>query len=199
VKVFIDKFVALIAFGMIAIGCQGPSATRGQITNYEAPGNLESTHSIGCEKTSDLRNIYTPPDLYNGMLKCLDEGDSSSAVYFFALAGTYSYFDMLRVSDRSAHQAHIVLLQRSMGSLEQSKKDMLWEELNMTIGNKDRLPVVCTEVMRIGAPQYYPRYMIQHGLDAVLGERSDDGLIKDFDPAAAWKEALRGYLHCPNL
>ena len=53
------------------------------------------------------------------------------------------------------------------------------------------------QIERIGAPDYYPRYMVQHGMQAFLISDGSDGLVKDFDAPAAWKQALDSYLHCP--
>ena len=79
------------------------------------------------------------------------------------------------------------------------KKDTLMKELQNTLGNNDKLPEICNELSRIGAPQYYPSYMIQHGMNAIIGSDTEDALVKNFDSDAAWKESLDGYLHCPNL
>ena len=175
------------------------TATQSNITIIEAPGNLESTQDIGCAPISDLKNSYTPPDLYNGMVECINQDNYTFAVYLFALAGTYSFFDSLRVVDTTAHDAHSVLLGESLGSLDSSKKDALMNELQNTLGNSDKLPEICNELTRIGAPQYYPSYMIQHGMNAIINSSTEDALVKNFDSDTAWKTALDGYLHCPNL
>lgn len=190
---------AILVLGLALAACASNSGNRPQITNYEAPGNLESTQALSCEEVSNLSNTYTPPDLYRGMVKCAEDDNYPSAVYFFALAGTYSYYDTLRVSDSSAHQAHSVLLQRSLNSLKESKKRALWSEITNTLGTRDELSAVCKDVSRIGAPQYHPRYMIQHGMSAFVGGISSDGLVKSFDSGNAWKKSLSGYLHCSGL
>ena len=37
-------------------------------------------------------------------------------------------------------------------------------------GRVEGLKTLCSEVRKIGAPTYFPRYMIQHGLGAVVGD-----------------------------
>jgi hypothetical protein len=187
-----------LLLGALVIGCVGAPTARSQVTNYQTPGNLESTQTIDCGEVSTLKNTFTPPDLYAGMVKCITQGNYAAAVYFFALAGTYSYFDGLRVADDSAHQAHSVLLQESLESVGMTPKTAFMQELQNTLGNHDKLPAVCRDIRRIGAPQYYPRYMVQHGMNAVLGSNTDDGLVPNFDADAAWKKALAAYLHCEN-
>jgi len=175
------------------------TATQSQITIYEAPGNLESTQDIGCVPISDLKNTYTPPDLFKGMVECLDQDNYSSAIFFFALAGTYAYYDTLRVADSTAYDALSVLIQQSLVSLNSTQKDAFQQEFQKTFGNPDNLPALCDELMRIGAPQYYPRYMIQHGMNAFAGGNSSDELVKGFDSDTAWIKSLDEYIHCPNL
>ena len=183
----------------LAAACAIAPVARSQVTNLEAPGNLESTQSIDCGDVSTLKNTYTPPDLYGGMVKCIKAGNYAAAVEFFALAGTYSYFDGLRVVDDTAHQAHSVLLQESLESVGVTAKTAFMQALQNTLGNHDKLPAVCRDIIHIGAPQYYPRYMVQHGMNAILDTNAGDGLVKDFDASAAWKKALGAYLHCENL
>lgn len=189
--------VRMAALALTAMtGCAGAPATRPTVVNHQAPGNLESTQALSCAVANDLKNTYTPPDLYRGMVSCINQGDYSSAVYFFALAGTYTYYDSLRVADTTAHQAHTVLLQNSLASLDDAHKDALRRALQSSLGNREKLPAVCRRIAHVGAPRYYPRYMLQHGMGAFLGT-SGDGLVKPFDSEAAWKRAMRGYLRCP--
>jgi hypothetical protein len=81
----------------------------------------------------------------------------------------------------------------------------LIKELNKTLGNKNKLPMVCTKIKLIGAPDYYPEYMINHGLRAFPGQSKADskqpagnGLIIDFSAKDAWEKSLDIYLHCPS-
>src|SRR5262245_23451831 len=100
------------------------TATQEQITVVEAPGNLESTQDLGCIPISDLKNTYTPPDLYMGMLECVNQENYSSAIFFFALAGTYAYYDTLRVADLTAHDAKSILVSASLRSLDSTQQGL---------------------------------------------------------------------------
>lgn len=170
-----------------------------QIKNYQTPGNLAGVKALKCGPAASLKNTDTPPDIYAGMVDCAKNGRYADAVFFFALAGTYTYFDSLRVADETAHQAHAVLLQESMEALDETMKAQFKKALYAMLGDAGRLPSVCTEISRVGAPNYFPRYMIQHGMGAVLGSNSSDGLVKEFNADAAWAKALTSYLHCPTL
>lgn len=115
-----------------------------------------------------------------------------------ALAGTYGYYEALRVADSTAHDAQSILAQRSLSSLDNTQMEAFKQELKTTLGNPDKFPALCDEILRFGPPQYYPRYMIQHGMNAIAGGKPEDELVKDFDSDMAWKTSLDGYLHCPN-
>lgn len=187
----------VVACGFLAVACKTDATRDAQISNYETPGNLKGTGSPGCVKLTSLNDMVTPPDIYAGMVDCANAGLYTDGAYLFALAGSYTYFDSLRVSDKTAHQAHSVLLRNSMEALPVDKKVALWQEIKNTLGNPTRLPAVCKEISAIGVARYYPAYMVQHGMAAVLGAKPGDGLVQRFDTEAAWGKTLDSYLHCP--
>ena len=138
------------------------------------------------------------------MDSCIKESKYVDAVHFFALAGTYSFYDTQRVADTTGHQIHSLLLQQFLATLNKKQSDRLLKELNKTLGDKNKLSSVCTKIRSISAPDYYPEYMINHGLGAVTGKNETDygqsanGLIANFNAKNAWEKSLDGYLHCPN-
>jgi hypothetical protein len=163
-------------------------------TRSGGKGNIE----IPCGKPSAAWNAYTPPVLYGGMVKCIEGNDYESAVYFFAAAGTFTYFDSLRVADESARTAQTLLLRKAVAELDQIKRDTLMDAIQRKLGNADELPNVCSEMWRVGAPQYYPRYIIHHESNADTGDHPETELVQDFDAKVGWKNAMNGYLHCPE-
>ena len=172
-------------------------ASRPQIKNYEALGNVESKHEPGCIGTANLSNKFTPVDLYRAVVVCAKQGKNKDGALLFGLAGAYGRFDTLRVSDNSAHQA-VSVLKMILSGMAPDQQNAFQEAVSKTFGSPDGLAAACKEIKRIGPPNYYPEYMIQHGLDAFIKSGSDDGLVKDFNAQAAWKESLDSYLHCPN-
>jgi hypothetical protein len=178
--------------------CAG-SGSWAQVTNYTTEGNLEPTHNIGCAEPSKITNEHTPADLYLGLGQCLEEGNLEGGVLLFALAGVYGRYDTLRVSDRSAHQATTVLRMTYLDSADESTRTKFGEILKETLGSPDGLASICSQVRRIGAPAYSPRYMIQHGMGVITGNSTKDGLVVDFEPESAWEKSLDTYLHCPGV
>ena len=191
------RLSAWLAIALLA-GCAGDPGTQAQVTNYEAPGNLESRNNLGCAKPSDLRNTHTPADLYRSNAECVTRKDFASAVYSSALAGVYARYDAMRVADASARQAQTVVQLKYLGSLTQEQKKQFFEALSAVANNPERLAALCKDIRAIGPPNYHPTYMIQHGMGAFLGGAGNNGLVADFDGAAAWEKALDTYLHCPR-
>lgn len=184
----------------VAMNCFATEpASRPQIKNYEAPGNLDSKHELGCIGAGSLSNKFTPADLYKAVSVCSKQGRFKEGAFLFALAGTYGRFDTLRVSDKSAHQAMTVLKMQAFGGMAPDQQNAFKGSVGETLGSPNGLATACNEIKRIGPPNYYPRYMIQHGMSAFTKTGADDSLVKDFDAQAAWKQSLESYLHCPSI
>lgn len=170
----------------------------GRVTNYRAEGSLESVQAVGCIALSDAKNTFTPPDLYKGVGECIAQANYDRAVGLFALAGIYARFDAERITDKSAGQAKTVLIMNTFSSLAQDKKTKFDESMGRVMKNTESLNKLCGDVQRIGMPNYYPRYMILHGIKAFTGNPHDGALVKEFDSSKIWKGLQSAYLKCPT-
>lgn len=148
--------------------------------------------------TDKVKNTYTPVDLYASAAKCATTGKYAEGAFLFVIAGVYGRYDTMRVADRTAHQA-VAVARQTLGLLDEDQQTAFRQVLRTSVGSPEGLAVACREVIRIGTPAYHPRYMIQHGMGAFIGDAGDNGLVKNFDEQAAWKESLTSYLHCQNL
>jgi hypothetical protein len=120
------------------------------------------------------------------MVECARLSKYGEGASLFALAGTYSYYDALRVADPGKHAAHTALIRQSMAKLKSDKKRELKDEIRKSLSNQDKLSVICKEVKDVGPPNYQPRYM------------AGSGSVKNIDAANGWKTALTNFLHCPD-
>lgn len=152
-----------------------------------------------CRDIAEIGNTLTPPVLYDDMVECAKESQYEKGVSLFALAGSYTFYDALRVEDTSAHRAHSQLLQESLDSLDLSRKDALKAEIKKTLGSAEKMSALCGTVAHIGAPEYYPAYMVRLGTNGAAEATSGAGLIKGIDLATAWKTSLDRFLHCPAM
>jgi hypothetical protein len=167
------------------------------ITNYETQGNLESTNNVGCVGPDKLNRKFTPADLYKAAAICIQQDMDKEGVFLFALAGAYGHFDAQRVADKTSHDAPAILRMTSFGSLNETKKNVFQASIKTALGNPDTLAAICHDVIRIGSPDYFPRYMIQHGMGAfTLDTKAGNGLTDGFDASTAWSQTLGSYLHC---
>lgn len=177
----------------------GADAAPPTFNNIEAPGNLESKNDIGCVGAPKLNNTYTPADLYRGLTKCIEAANYRDGVLMFALAGAYGRFDTFRVTDGTAHQAVMALQMKYIGAQPEDKQAAFKQNLVKTLGNPEGMAATCKQIAQIGAPNYYPSYMIQHGMGAFTKSGADSTLAAGFDAREAWKKARDTYLHCPDL
>jgi hypothetical protein len=149
-------------------------------------------HDLGCIAASEIKNVYTPPDLFQAYSKCAVAGRYDDAMALRLFAGSYTYFDTLRVPDPSSHDAFSVLTQYY------PPRSADFDKLREAGGKyKDTASPeslkFCADLKRLGPPAYYPTYMITHGLGAYM---SNDRSIKSIDVQAAWKETVETYARC---
>lgn len=185
-KLFI---VALSIVGISQINAQ-------QIISIEAAGNLESPKPIACINLSQVTNENNPADILNGMQECIKLKDYTNAAKLFAIAGVYGTYDTYRVKDKSAHQALLVLQLNILEDMDETVKNSLLESLEKVLKEgSENLNEVCQTIRKIGIPKYYPKYMIQHGMQA-FAQNEGNGLNEKFDSQKSWSLALKEYLHC---
>ncbi len=181
--------IALLTFGINFINAQTN-------VSIEAKGNLESPKPCGCVDLLEVTNENNPADILNGMGKCIELKQFEKAARLFAIAGVYGKYDTYRVKDKSAHQALLVLQQSILLNIDESDKNNLIDSLNKELksGSKE-LSDICQAIQQVGIPKYYPKYMIQHGIQAFT-ENEGNGLIEEFNSSESWNLALKSYLHC---
>ena len=167
-----------------------------QIKNITTDGNLKSNYEVGCVPISSVKNVYTPADLYKGLAECINSGDFKSGASLNALAGVYGRYDTLRVADKTAHQATLVLRMQTFETIPQETMDLFVKEIQAKYTDKKKLGEICNQIRLLGPPNYVPSYMIQHGISAARNPSGQSGIVADFDPKSSWESALSTYLHC---
>ncbi|MDX2112913.1 MAG: hypothetical protein SFW63_04175 [Alphaproteobacteria bacterium] len=165
------------------------------VKNYRANDSLAVTHDLDCIPLSSVQSRFTPPDLYNAFAKCIKQGSYEDAMGLFMLAGGYVRFDIQRVADRTAHQARTVLLIKYGSDLAPSEKNGWNAYADEFSSNSTKRERVCETIKKIGAPSYYPMYMIQHGINAFSKDKAEP-LVKDFDEKKVWEKVLEENLLC---
>jgi hypothetical protein len=191
-----STILALASISIVTNCYSNEIDSRIEVKNYETQGNLESKHELGCLEERELKNDYTPADLYRSFNDCAKKGKLKEGALTHALAGVYGKFDTLRVTDKSAHQALTVLKMQAFNGISEEQQISFKTNLSQIFTNPEKLAAVCKVIRKTGRPNYYPAYMIQHGMSAFTKKDSKNDLIKNFNPNLAWEDSLENYLHC---
>jgi hypothetical protein len=112
------------------------------------------------------------------------------------LAFIYGIFDAERVADKTAGQAILALNMDTFSSVPQDIKIKVDEAIKHIAQDNELLKKLCSETNKIGPPDYYPSYMILHGVRAFTGNPHDGALIKKFDALGTWKKIQSNNLKC---
>ncbi len=188
-----------------------PTQSRSDFLNIKTKGNLAATKNIGCVPLSKLNNQYTPVDIAHGLTQCIRTEKYEDATKLYALMWAYGKFDTYRVADKSAHQAINILMYQIRSSLSKNEADIEKNNEFAKISHDLKrpgsrfLPEMCREIKQLGPPDYFPDYMILHGMNAVLDamqkskDQQMDPLVKNFDATEAWKKILKKSLPCSSF
>jgi hypothetical protein len=186
---FITALALLFSTSVMA---QSPAP---DVINHQAPGSLETTQPLSCVGLAAIKSSHTPPDIFHGVVECSTQQRTADMISMYMLANMYARFDTFRVSDKTAHQA-VTVMQMGLGEqLGEEGKSHFFTALQAAVDNPATLAATCTQIRRIGPPEYHPSYMIQHGMGAFIGNQGD-GLEANFDSAAIWQRLLTDYLKC---
>jgi hypothetical protein len=175
---------------------QSPTSTPSLVSSLES----QPIAKEDCMRLDQVDARHTPPALYTRVADCIQRNRDADAVGLFVLAGMDSSFDALRVTDRTAGQARQILIMGLFESLPTSAHDRFETAIKDFMDHPQQHVALCEQVKKIGPPQYFPAYMVNHGMGAVMGALSNQApptpLRADFDAAAAWADLQSHYLNC---
>ena len=191
-------FVLLFAASCSTVATQPPVTVtkNGKVTNFETAGNLQSLSPVDCVPIAALSRADTPADLLVGANKCAAKADYEAAVALYSVAGVYGTFDKLRVRDQSAHEALQALRVNFANSLNEQQKAAFGQVIRHTFSDTSTHDSLCASLKSLGPPNYFPTYMVQHGMNAFSGGTPGGELQPNFDAAKAWSTALDMAAHC---
>lgn len=128
----------------------------------------------------------TPPQLYAMMVDCVQQQNYAQATQLYALAGSYSRYDALRIATPLARQQHNLMLSQALHQLEPEQRDTFWQLLRPALEDRSALAATCKNVKQTGVPEYSQNYFNDPQWSAANnGDRQH------------WLPAVNGYLHCP--
>jgi hypothetical protein len=172
---------------------------KSQITDIQLEGNLQKTHDLPCIGIDDAKNTYTPADLYASSAKCVVQNNNKKAIELHTLAGLYARYDIMRISDPTVSGGIKVMMMNNYGAIETDKREKFSKE-SKEFHASPEAKALCSKIKKLGKPNYYPKYMILHGLDAMRSamenKPQNDGLKKNYDAEKNWSEAIKAYSGC---
>lgn len=192
----LHRSLAALLGSLLVLACAAPGPGDGaRVTRYETEGNLESANPLACVGSASVTSQHTPADLYPASAACAREARYAEAVDLYAFAYAFAMYDVRRVSDITAHQAVNALQATNLVALpdDQKRAFLAYFQRSAEPGSPTILKI-CSELRRVGPPQYEPTYMIQHGVNAVQGEKNQ--VPPGFDPDQAWLEVMRDKMRC---
>jgi len=163
--------------------------------------------SIACIGREGLVSQPTPVDLYKDASSCIDQERYDEGLFLYSVAGAYGRFDMLRVKDATAHDVAIMLPGIIFRPLDKTKLAAFQERVKQLSSSDALRGKYCLDLKSISPPQYFPAYMISHGLAATAralnvplqgSSPGDNPLVSPFDAAKAWNQAVDEFLKCQN-
>lgn len=185
-------------FMSVAVRSQ-TAPVQGKFVNISAPANLAPTRKLSCIDLTDVKNTYTPPDVYTAIRACLAKGDYDRAAMLFPLAGAYAHFDAFRIKDQTARDGGQILIMQTFAMMPPDQKQAFKQALTAVISDPKRHADFCSDVSKIGPPDYFPKYLIMHGMNAFLTPHPEqNALVPNFDAQGTWTKLQAEYLKCVN-
>ena len=174
-----------------------------QITNYTTDGNLEPTYKLKCMSVDELKPQYSPADISLSVLDCYRKRKDDTAIELIYVLKSRAAFDAERVTDKTAHGAGTVLV-HNVAAKAGSGWDRRITKALERFGDfgSPRHKALCQKMQASGPPTHSPRYMVQHGMNAVKESLAPGSgskkpaLVSNFNAKAAWREVLRNYVKC---
>jgi hypothetical protein len=76
-------------------------------------------------------------------------------------------------------------------------------DIKALMDDPSRHAILCEQVKKAGPPQYFPAYMVNHGLgimqSALANQAPPTPLEAKFDAAATWRDLITNYLNCGGV
>ena len=154
---------------------------------------------VKCYSPEQLTNTMTPVELYGSAATCMTQEKFSNAFVVYGLASTFSKFDTMRVIDVTSHDAPAVLKNAAFSAVPPDKRTAFQKYAGPLFNDKVAVAKLCKDIATVGYPRYYPRYMVNHGLQAFTETLNGDGIVQQFNNIDAWKETLSTFLHCEEI
>jgi len=183
-----------LAIAFICSVCASFAAA--EVTAVVTENNLAVTNDLACMPQADIKAGYTTADLMVAVVDCAKTGRFQDSAALYLVAMSRGAFDSRRVADTTAHQAvQMLTLKASEALTDQERNALVVEIKKYQQQETPQHQVFCAALVADGPPDYYPEYMVGHGMNAVMG-LPGDGLVEGFEPVSAWQDVVSVFMQC---
>lgn len=173
---------------LLLMGCQ--SATR-SLSDNDGSNSRNSTGLEFAGQTCRADPLYGasggPDVLYAEMNECVRAQKFDRAVFLYALAGSYTWFDASRIGTQYAKMAHGKRLGEALAQLSEKQVSQFWEHIRATMQDSGKKSMICDKVKQAGMPT--------HSIDYMRVEKSS-GVTARPREQYQWEMAVDNYLLC---
>lgn len=176
----------LMSLTLILTGCQSTQfALRDASSSLfdKQPSNIEQS----CYNDEDVLNTLVPAFLYTKMNHCVRMHAYQQATFFFALAGSYTWYDAANADTYFARSQHKKLLADAFQAMPAAEREQTWSHIKSIMQDSTQHKALCQKVEQTGKPVYTPVYMLKN-------QTENKQQVQSF----SWSEAIRQYLHCDD-
>lgn len=171
---------AALLLSLALSGCQSPVRSTGS----DVSG---SSADLMCRADASTSASGGPDALYAEMNACVKAQQFDRAVFLYALAGSYTWFDAQRVATQYARMAHGKRLGEALSQLSEKQVSQLWDHIRATMQDPKKQAKICEQVKQTGMPTHSAGYM-----------RIDKSMTNSEAPVERhfWESAVNNYLLC---
>lgn len=177
-------FMATLLLCTLTVGCKSTKTLIINDSNYDLPNQNDL---VLCSKKIVKAASTYPKMLYSEMNNCINSNHFDEATFLYALAGSYTWYDAVRVDTQYARSMHSRLLKESLSQLSQKQREVFLEQLQINFGDVDKKKSLCDKVKRVGAPAYQANYMFIDNSGVADYVISDD---------VNWDATVNSYMLC---
>jgi len=161
------------------------------IFNNSFAEEQETTNQLKCINLNEVKPSYSPPALFSASVACANKEEPMKAAQLFLFARIYGSYDMMRAEDHTARQVINILVQNTFKAMRGNADSVQYQINHELIKKPETFKAFCTSAKTIGKPNYHPTYMINHGMNAVLGKIKNNGIKENFNENQAWVKNMR--------
>jgi hypothetical protein len=93
----------------------------------------------------------------------------------------------------------VFLTIQTFATVTPDQKQAFKQALTAVMSDPKKHADFCLSVRKIGPPDYFPKYLVMHGMNAFLSSHPEqNALVPNFDAQSTWAKLQAQYLQCAD-